>query len=281
MAADGPAGVAGGATEAREIAIGVDVGGTGIKVAAVDLATGELASERIRVLTPKPSSPDMVIPVIARLVKRIGNAAGAPTAPVGVGMPCVILDGVTMTAANIDKKWVEYPARDHMSRAIGRPVALGNDADVAGLAELRYGVGASDPNARKGVVLFLTLGTGVGSALFNDGVLVPNTELGHMEIRGKDAEWRSAASARVRRQESWKGWSEDLDEHLKAMDRILWPRMFILGGGVSKQGERFIPRLTCRPPVVAATLRNEAGIVGAALLAIDPAAREQEDPDAV
>jgi polyphosphate glucokinase len=267
--------------EGRDIAIGVDVGGTGIKVAAVDLATGELVGERLRVLTPKPSTPDVVIPIIARLVKRAGTAIGAPTAPVGVGMPCVILEGVTMTAANIDKKWVEYPARDHMSRAVGRPVSLGNDADVAGLAEIRFGVGATDPKVRRGVVLFLTLGTGVGSALFNDGVLVPSTELGHMEIRGKDAEWRSAASARVRRGESWKGWAEDLDEHLKAMDRILWPRMFILGGGVSKQGDRFIPRLTCRPPVVAAALRNEAGIVGAALLAVDPTAKKQEDPDAV
>lgn len=263
----------------RRISIGVDVGGSGIKVGAVDLATGGLAGTRHRVVTPKPSTPEAVIKVIASLVKRAGAEVDAPTAPVGVGMPAVILDGSTMTAANIDRRWAGFPARDAMSAAVGRPVALGNDADVAGLAEIRYGVGASDPSIRRGVVIFLTLGTGVGSAVFNDGVLVPNTELGHMEIRGKDAEWRSSAAARLRRSESWKGWAEDLDEHLKSIDRLFWPRLFILGGGVSKQADRFIPRLTCRPPVIAATLRNEAGIAGAALLAADPVARAQEGAD--
>lgn len=261
------------------IAIGVDVGGSGIKAAAVNLETGELASERIRVLTPSPSTPEAMIKVVSRLVKRITTTLGAPATPVGVGMPCVILDGATVTAANIDKAWIGFAARDAMSKAVGRMVALGNDADVAGLAEMRFGIGASDPRVRIGVTVFLTLGTGTGSAVFNDGVLVPNSELGHMEIRGKDAERRSAAAARIRRGESWKYWTGDLDEHLKAIDRILWPRFFILGGGVSKQGPRFIPRLTCRPPVMAATLRNEAGIVGAALLAGDIAAQAQEDPN--
>ena len=261
------------------IAIGVDVGGSGIKAAAVELETGALASERIRVLTPDPSSPEAIIKVIGRLVKRISTTIHDPRAPVGVGMPCVIIDGVTITAANIDKGWVQFAAQEAMSKAVGRPVVVGNDADVAGLAEMRYGVGKTDPRVRVGVTIFLTLGTGTGSAIFNDGVLVPGSELGHMEIRGRDAERRSAASARVRRGESWKYWAGDLDEHLKAIDKILWPRFFILGGGVSKQGDRFIPRLTCRPPVMAATLRNEAGIVGAALLAADPAARAQEDAD--
>ena len=261
------------------IAIGVDVGGTGIKAAAVDIETGQLASERIRVLTPEPSTPDAVIKVVARLVKRIGTVIGAPKAPVGVGMPSVILEGITVTAANIDKGWIGFAARDAMSKAVGRPVSLGNDADVAGLAEMRFGIGASDPRVAIGVTVFLTLGTGTGSAIFNDGVLVPNSELGHMEIRGRDAERRSAAAARIRRGESWKYWAGDLDEHLKAIDRILWPRFFIIGGGVSKQGDKFIPRLTCRPPVMAATLRNEAGIVGAALLASDVAAQAQVDPD--
>ena len=137
----------------------------------------------------------------------------------------------------------------------------------------------ADPNTQKGVVIFLTLGTGVGSAVFNDGVLVPNTELGHMEIRGRDAERRSAAAARIRRGISWKAWAQDLDEHLQAIDRLFWPRLFIIGGGVSKQADRFIPRLTCRPPVFAAKLRNEAGIVGAALLAADQRARVEVDPE--
>lgn len=261
------------------LAIGVDVGGTGIKAAAVDLATGALASERIRILTPMPSTPEAVIAVIARVVKRISLQVKDPKIPVGVGMPCVLLEGKTVTAANIDKGWINFAARDVMSKAIGRPVVVGNDADVAGLAEMRYGIGLTDPRVRVGVTIFLTLGTGTGSAIFNDGVLVPNSELGHMEIRGKDAERRSAAAARIRRGESWKYWAGDLDEHLKAIDRILWPRFFILGGGISKVPDKFIPRLTCRPPVMAATLRNEAGIVGAALLGEDPATQIAEDPD--
>jgi polyphosphate glucokinase len=265
----------------RKISIGVDVGGSGIKVAAVDLATGQLVGERHRVPTPKPSTPEPMIRIISRLVKLVERAVPeAANAPVGVGMPCVILEGATVTAANIDKRWVGFAARDAMSKAVGRGVSLGNDADVAGLAELRFGIGLTDPDVRHGVVIFLTLGTGVGSAVFNSGVLVPNTELGHMEIRGKDAEWRSAAIARIRRGESWKGWAEDLDEHLKAIDRLFWPRMFILGGGVSKQSDRFVPRLTCRPPVRPATLRNEAGIVGAALLAADPATQREEGASA-
>jgi polyphosphate glucokinase len=261
------------------LAIGVDVGGTGIKAAAVDLETGQLASERIRILTPSPSTPEAVIAVIARVVKRITTQVKDPKIPVGVGMPCVILEGRTITAANIDKGWVNLAARDVMSKAIGRSVVVGNDADVAGLAEMRYGIGLTDPRVRVGVTIFLTLGTGTGSAIFNDGVLVPNSELGHMEIRGKDAERRSAAVARIRRGESWKYWAGDLDEHLKAIDRILWPRFFILGGGVSKVPDKYIPRLTCRPPVMAATLRNEAGIVGAALLGEDPVVQVAEDPE--
>src|SRR2546427_78900 len=157
--------------------------------------------------------------------------------------------------------------------------AVDNDAVLAGLAERRVGLGAPDPNTQKGVVIFLTLGTGVGSAVFNDGVLVPTTALGHVEIRGRDAEGRSAAAARIRRGISWKAWAQDLDEHLQAIDRLFWPRMIILGGGVSKQADRFIPRLTCRPPVLAATLRNEAGIVGAALLAAEGNVQKELDPD--
>jgi polyphosphate glucokinase len=261
------------------IAIGVDVGGSGVKVAAVDVSDGKLVSPRIRVLTPMPSTPEAVIRVIARLVKRTDTAVRISDSPVGVGVPCVVLEGATLTAANLDKSWIGFAAVDALGKAVHRPVALGNDADVAGLAEMRFGLGQTDPNVCRGVVIFLTLGTGVGSALFNDGVLVPNTELGHMEIRGKDAERRSAAIARIRRGESWKAWTEDLSEHLVAIDRLFWPRMIILGGGVSKQADKFIPRLTCRPPVLAATLRNEAGIVGAAYLAADQAAQLELDPN--
>jgi polyphosphate glucokinase len=248
----------------RGLAIGVDVGGSGIKVGAVDTATGQLVAPRIRVVTPQPSTPDAVVRSIARLVKRA--AAGLdPNTIVGVGVPCVVIDGVTKTAANIDPGWIGFDAGSALGKVLKRPVHVLNDADAAGLAEMRFGAGAG----KDGVVLMLTLGTGVGSALFNDGRLVPNTELGHMEIRGRDAERRSAAAARTRRGLSWKAWTADLDEHLHAIDRILWPGLFILGGGVSKRADRFIPRLTVRPPVVPATLENDAGIVGAALAAAE------------
>ncbi len=252
-------------TETGPVAIGVDVGGSGIKAAAVDTSRGVLVSERVRVPTPEPSNPAAVIASIFRIVRRVEHSIGANGLPIGVDFPSVILGGMTMTAANVDRQWVQYPAEEHLERALGRPVALVNDADAAGLAEMRFGAGAG----HRGVVLVLTLGTGVGSALFVDGLLVPNTELGHMEIRGRDAERRSAAAARVRRGLSWKAWTEDLDEHLIAIDRILWPDLIVLGGGVSKNADRFIPRLTCRPPVVPAVLRNEAGMVGAAMVALE------------
>jgi polyphosphate glucokinase len=160
-------------------------------------------------------------------------------------------------------------------KATGRPVTIVNDADAAGIAEMRFGIGKGRP----GVVIFLTLGTGVGSGVFLDGKLVPNTELGQMEIRGRPAERRSAAVARIRRGLSWKAWAQDLDEHLDRIDKLMWPNLMILGGGVSKQGDRFIPRLTVRAPVVAAQLRNDAGIIGAAIVAAEPppGAVEPED----
>jgi polyphosphate glucokinase len=252
----------------RRVAIGVDVGGSGIKAGAVDLATGQLLSDRLRVATPEPSTPDAVVRSIARLVKRAG-AGLDPTTPVGVGVPSVVIDGVTLTAANVDPAWIGFDAGTALAKALKRPVHVLNDADAAGLAEMRYGAGAG----KDGVVLVLTLGTGVGSALFNDGRLVPNTELGHMEIRGRDAERRSAAAARTRRGLSWKAWASDLDEHLHAIDKILWPALIIFGGGVSKRADRFLPLLTARPPMVPATLQNDAGIVGAGLAASEREAK--------
>lgn len=249
----------------QTIAIGVDVGGSGIKVAAVDMSTGELASDRLRVATPNPSTPEAVCASIGRLVKRVSTAVRNTAAPVGVGIPSVVIGGVSLTAANIDKGWEGFDADRHLTGLLKRDVIVLNDADAAGLAEMRFGAGRD----KGGVVLLLTLGTGVGSGLFVDGKLVPNTELGHMEIRGRDAERRSAAAARVRRGLSWKAWANDLDEHLHAIDRILWPNLIILGGGVSKRSDRFLPRLTVRPPVVTAELLNDAGIVGAALAAAE------------
>ena len=248
----------------QQIAIGVDVGGSAIKAGAVDVAAGQLIGQRLEVPTPQPSTPAAVVEVIAGLVAEAGANAPAD-APVGVGVPCVVIDGVSKTAANIDAGWVDFDAEAALRPALRRPVMVLNDADAAGMAEMRFGSG----RGKLGVVLILTLGTGVGSALFVDGKLVPNTELGHMEIRGKDAEKRSAAVARVRDAESWKAWAADLDEHLTAIDRILWPSLIILGGGVSRNADEFVPLLTIRPPIVAATLRNDAGTVGAAMAAAE------------
>jgi len=250
------------------LAIGVDVGGTGIKAAAVDTATGELASERHRVLTPQPATPQACIQTISRMVGRIDKAhPDVAGVPVGCGVPAVVIDGVTKSAANIDPGWIDFDADRALQRALDRPVFMVNDADAAGTAEMRFGAGVG----RTGTVIVLTLGTGVGSAIYVDGRLVPNTELGHMEIRGRDAEKRSAAVARLRRGLSWKAWSQDLDEHLNAIYRLFSPKLIILGGGVSKNSDRFIPRLTVPCEVVPAAMRNEAGIVGAALVAIDRA----------
>lgn len=250
----------------RRIAVGVDVGGSGIKAAAVDLDTGVLLSPRHRVPTPQPSAPAAVIASIARIVKKISvEVALAPEVPVGVGFPAVVIDGVTKSAANVDPGWVDFDADGAMERVLGRPVHLVNDADAAGVAEMRFGAGVG----HRGTVLLITLGTGTGSALFYNGILVPNLELGHMEIRGRDAERRSAAAARLRRGISWKAWALDLDEHLLAIEKLFSPRLFIIGGGVSKRSERFVPRLTVRAAVVPAKLLNDAGIVGAAMAAAE------------
>ncbi len=282
-----------GSGRAATLAIGVDVGGSGIKAALVDVSTGKLLTERIRVPTPNPSTPAAVGRTIARLVKRTvesaiagtpergsGPDAGSPgsapldpallaATPVGVGMPSVVIDGVTRSAANIDAGWVDFAADAALTKELGRDVVMINDADAAGLAEMRFGAGVG----RDGVVFVLTLGTGVGSGMFIDGRLVPNTELGHMEIRGRDAERRSASAAKTRRGLSWKAWAQDLDEHLLAIEKLFSPKLIILGGGVSKSAEKFITRLTVRVPVVAAELRNDAGIVGAAMAAAERGGR--------
>jgi polyphosphate glucokinase len=253
---------------AGRIAIGVDVGGSGIKAAAVDLETGEFVTTRLRVATPTPSTPQNVIATIDRLVRRmLKDPDVPPNAPIGVGIPTVILDGVSRLASNIDQAWIGYDVAGGLAKALKRPVTVLNDADAAGLAEMRFGAG----KGRMGTILVLTLGTGVGSGLFHDGVLVPNTEFGQMEIRGRPAERRSAAAARTKRGLSWKAWAADLDEHIDRIDQLIWPSLIILGGGVSKRADKFIPRLTSRVPVIPAELQNDAGIVGAAMAAAEPA----------
>jgi polyphosphate glucokinase len=253
-------------TPVGRLAFGVDVGGSGIKAALVDIDSGQMRSARLRVPTPRPSTPDMVSASIGRLVRRMAKGTQVPPdAPVGVGLPGVAIGGQLKTAANIDPAWVDYPIAERLSKALKRRVEIVNDADAAGIAEMRFGVGAGMP----GTVIFLTLGTGVGSGVFVNGTLVPNTEFGQMEIRGRPAERRSASAARTRRGLSWKAWASDLDEHLQRIEELMWPTLFILGGGVSKNADKFVPRLTLRTPVVPAQLRNDAGIIGAAIVAVE------------
>lgn len=239
--------------------IGVDIGGTGIKAGVVDSRRGVLIGERVRVDTPQPASPDAVVAATAALVAGLGPDAG----PIGIGVPGAIVGGRVMTAANIDPTWIGVEAAALFTAAIGRPCVVLNDADAGGLAEIRFGAGRGVP----GVILFLTLGTGIGSALFMDGDLVPNMELGHIEIRGKDAELRASAGARERRGLSFAAWAPLLEEYLRRVDALVWPDLIIIGGGISRKADKFLPLLDVRPPVVAAALRNEAGIVGTALRA--------------
>lgn len=241
--------------------LGIDIGGTGVKGALVSVETGELTSERVRIETPKPATPEAVIGVIQQIVQMV-NYQG----PMGVGYPGVILEGRTMTAANLDAGWIGFAAADAILATTGCPAALINDADAAGLAEVRYGAGRDVP----GVVMVFTLGTGIGSAMFVDGKLVPNTELGHIFLRGHvtDAERYASERARIEEDLKWKDWSVRLDEYLHYMEDLFWPNLIILGGGASKDHEKFIPRLTVRTKVIPAELRNEAGIVGAAMAVI-------------
>lgn len=237
---------------------GVDVGGSGIKGAPVDLEAGALATERRRVETPQPSTPEAVVEQVAELVKAWGRDG-----PVGCAVPAAVKDGRTVTAANIDAGWLGCDARGLLGAALGREVVLLNDADAAGLAEMRYGAGRD----QSGVVVILTVGTGIGSAIFIDGRLVPNTELGHIEVRGKAGELRASDRVRKEKELTWPDWARRLDEYLQTLEDLLWPDLIILGGGVSKKHERFVPLLERRTPIVPAQLRNDAGIVGAALAA--------------
>lgn len=240
--------------------LGIDIGGSGIKGAPVDIQRGELVSKRHRIRTPDPSKPEAVAEVVAQVVKHF-NWAG----PVGCTFPAVVQNGIVRTAANVDPEWIDTDGRALLERHTGCGVTLLNDADAAGVAEMRFGAGRD----QKGVVMMLTLGTGVGSALFSNGVLVPNTELGHIEIRGKEAEDRASDRAREQRGWSWEEWARRVNEMVQRFEALFWPDLFIIGGGVSKEHERFLPLLTTRAPIVPAELRNEAGIVGAALSAAE------------
>jgi polyphosphate glucokinase len=239
--------------------LGIDIGGSGIKGAPVDLDTGAFVKERLRIPTPDPSVPDEVAKVVSEITANF-----AWTGPVGITFPGVVIDGVTHTAANVDSAWIGLPARDLLAKATALPVTLLNDADAAGVAEMTFGAGRGKP----GVVLTLTFGTGIGSALFVDGVLVPNTEFGHVKLHHKDAETRASDHAREAEDLGWHKWAERVEDYLQHMEALLSPSLIIIGGGVSKKADKFLPLLhDIRCPVVAAELHNDAGIVGAAMSA--------------
>ncbi len=250
--------------DAHRRAIGVDVGGTGVKAAVVDLETGELVSPRIRERTPQPATPEAVLETIGRILDRLAADGHLDASmPAGAGLPGVVKRGRLVTAANIDKAWIDFPAEESLETRLGRPVRLINDADAAGLAEVAFG-------AAKGVlgtVLLLTIGTGIGSALLVDGKLLDSTEFGHVTYRGKEAETLVSGAARERRAVGWRRWAGEFSEYLALLEAWFWPDLIILGGGVSKEYSKYSRWLKSRAPLVTARYLNTSGIVGAALAA--------------
>ncbi len=246
-----------------KVAVGIDVGGSGIKGAPVKVRNGRLVADRLRIETPQPSTPEAVAGVIKTIVDSFPERVQAGT-PIGVTIPGVVQHGAVKTAANIDQSWIDAPGEEIISEKVGRAVTLVNDADAAGLAEVRYGAAKGE----KGLVLVVTLGTGIGVAMVHNGVLIPNCELGHIELDGvKDAETFVAASAREREELSFQDWAERLQAYFSTIESLLWPDLFIVGGGVSRKAHKFLPLLDLRTPIVPAELQNAAGIAGAALYA--------------
>ncbi len=238
--------------------LGIDVGGSGIKGAPVDTQAGKLLADRVRIVTPEPAEPQPVAKVVAEIARTFDWKG-----PIGIGFPAPIKNGVAMMAANVSPKWVGVNADDVFTQITGCDCTLFNDADAAGLAEMAFGAG----RGQMGTVIMITLGTGIGSAVFYGGRLLKNTEFGHIEIDGQEAEARASSAARDREDLSWKKYAKRLDIYLKTMEKLFWPDLFIIGGGISKDHEKFIPLLSVSVPVVAAQLLNEAGIIGAAMAA--------------
>ncbi len=237
---------------------GVDVGGSGIKGAPIDLETGELVAERHKVATPQPATPGSVAEAVAEVVSHFGWQG-----PVGATFPGVITGGVARTAANLDPSWVGTDVAAAFAEATGEPVVVVNDADAAGLAEVRWGA-ARDHG---GLVLVITFGTGIGTALVHQGRVVPNIELGHIELDGVDAETRASAAAREREDLGWAEWADRVQRYLRAVESYLWPELIVVGGGVSRRAKKWLPLIEIRTPIVPAALQNQAGIAGAALIA--------------
>ncbi|MDX2079700.1 MAG: ROK family protein [Terrimicrobiaceae bacterium] len=240
--------------------LGVDIGGTGIKGAPVNTETGELLAERFRIPTPQPARPNAVADVVAGVARHF-NYSG----PAGVTFPAIVKKGVVYSASNVDESWIGTDAAKLFHAHLGGPVTVVNDADAAGIAEMQFGAG----RGRHGVVILLTFGTGIGSAIFLDGKMLPNSELGHIELRGKDAERRASEKVREEKDLSWEEWAERVSEYLAMLERLFSPELFIIGGGVSKKADKFLPHLKAKTEVLieAAQMRNDAGIIGAACLA--------------
>lgn len=249
--------------------LGIDIGGSGIKGAMVDLTTGEFASDRLRIVTPQPSTPANVALVVKEIVDAFADQVG--DSPIGVTIPAVVTHGVTRSAANIDKSWIDAPAEAIFGEALGRDIFVMNDADAAGVAEVIFGAA----KGHQGLVIVTTLGTGIGSAIINRNELLPNTEIGHLEIDGRDAETFAAASVREREKLSFDEYVPRLQRYYETVEKLFWPDLFVVGGGVSKHHEKFLPQLKLRTPIIPAELRNRAGIVGAAWLAVE----RQKHPD--
>ena len=243
--------------------LGIDIGGSGIKGALVDLAAGDFATDRVRIPTPAVSTPANVAEVVAEIASAFASQMG--DGPIGVTIPAVVTHGVTRSAANIDKSWIDAPAEQIFEERLGRDVVLVNDADAAGVAEVMFGAA----KGHQGLVLVTTLGTGIGSALIYRGVLVPNTELGHLEIDGHDAETQAAASVKTALGLSYDEYVPRLQRYYERVEALFWPDLFVVGGGVSKASDKFLPKLSLKTPIVPAHLRNRAGIIGAAWLAVD------------
>ncbi|MDR1078413.1 MAG: ROK family protein [Propionibacteriaceae bacterium] len=239
-------------------AFGIDIGGSGIKGGLVDLKIGQLIGERCRLPTPQPATPKAVAKTVAKVIDHFGgDAAGLP---IGLTVPAIVTHGYTRSAANIDKKWIDAPVFEIFSTVLGRPVSVLNDADAAGLAEVHYG----SARGNNGLVIVTTLGTGIGSALIYRGVLVPNAELGHIQIDGFEAEKRAAASVRTKEDLSWADFGKRLQEFYATVEFLFSPDLFVVGGGISRNSDKFLPLLSLKTPIVPAALRNHAGIVGAA-----------------
>jgi polyphosphate glucokinase len=242
-------------------AVGIDIGGTGIKGAIVDVSTGKLLSDRVKLPTPEGGEPDDIVETVQEVLKKLGDVGKKD--PIGVCFPAVVVNGKTLSAANVSKKWIGLEAENLFEKGLGRKISFVNDADAAGYAESLYG--AAEKN--RGLILMTTLGTGIGTAIIYRGVLIPNAELGHIQLEGVDWETKAAYSAKEREDLSWVDWAARLQKYYAALEALFHPDLFIVGGGVSKEYEDFLPLLKLDTAIVPAKLRNNAGILGAAAVA--------------